>query len=266
MEDSKLRIDQIAAQLYSVRKELEQDPETTFKNLKEIGFQAVQLDGMRGHSTRDIKKLLDEYDLKVAGMHIKHRRFFEDIDGIVEEALLFGCKTVYDKYIDDEEQHLVGYQETKKQLLRVQGSLGELGFRVGLHCPEYDFNTVVEGATILDYITRQVNGLGIYAEPDTYWISVAGKDPLEEFKKFSYRAPIVHLKDFISGFAPEDMDNNLTELGRGCVNFKDIINWGDVNGVEYYCIEQDYSKIGMFNSMANSFDYLRNLSIGGQNE
>ncbi|HBA2688925.1 TPA: sugar phosphate isomerase/epimerase, partial [Enterococcus faecium] len=39
----------IAAQMYSVRKELEKDPENTFKSLKEIGFEAVQLDGMRGH-------------------------------------------------------------------------------------------------------------------------------------------------------------------------------------------------------------------------
>lgn len=249
----------IAAQMYSVRKELEKDPENTFKSLKEIGFEAVQLDGMRGHKETEIKALVDKYGFKIAGMHIKHDRFFNDRDGIISESLLFGCKTIYDKYIDDEEQHTKGYIQTKQQLVTTQATLGKLGFRIGLHCPEYDFNQTVEGRTILDYITDPVFGMAVYAEPDTYWISVAGKDPLEEFRKFSGRAPIVHLKDYIKGFAPEDMDNNLTELGNGDVDFKAIVEWGEKSGVEYYCIEQDYSKIGIFNSLAKSFDHLMSI-------
>ncbi|MCQ9211765.1 MULTISPECIES: sugar phosphate isomerase/epimerase [unclassified Streptococcus] len=249
----------IAVQLYSVRKELAKDPDETFKALKEIGFEAVQLDGMRGHSPQEIKALVDRYGFEIAGMHLKHDRFFHDIDGIIEEALLFNCKTIYDKYIDDEDQHVDGYVKTKRQLLHVQEQLKGLGFRVGLHCPEYDFNNQIDGVTVLDYITAPAYGLGLYAEPDTYWMSVAGKDPVEEFKKFSYRAPIVHLKDYKKGYDPKDMDNNLTELGSGDVRVDEIVRWGEANGVEYYCIEQDYSKIGMLQSLAKSFDYLVSL-------
>ncbi|WP_461218084.1 sugar phosphate isomerase/epimerase family protein [Lapidilactobacillus salsurivasis] len=249
----------IAAQMYSVRKELEADPELTFRTLKEIGFEAVQLDGMRGHEPEEIKELVDKYDFQIAGMHIKHDRFFNDLDGIISESLLFGCKTIYDKYIDDDDQYLEGYVKTKKQLLDAQTSLRGLGFKIGLHCPEYDFNNTIDGRTVLDYVTDPVYGMGIYSEPDTYWISVAGKDPVEEFKKFSGRAPIVHLKDYIKGFAPDDMDHNLTELGSGDLDFKSIVSWGEENGVDYYCIEQDYSKIGVFNSLSKSFDYLMSI-------
>lgn len=249
----------IAAQMYSVRAEFAADPAYTFKTLKEIGFEAIQLDGMRGHETREIKALVDQYGFAIAGMHIKHQRFFDDIDGILAESLLFGCKTIYDKYIDDEDQQTAGYQKTKERLLQVQKDFGPLDFRVGLHCPEYDFNQQVAGRQILDYLTDPVYGTGIYAEPDTYWISVAGKDPLTEFQKYSGRAPIVHLKDYLPGFAPEDMANNLTELGQGAVDFPAILNWGEQNGVEYYCIEQDYSKIGIFHSLAQSFDYLMSI-------
>ncbi|MGT2964673.1 sugar phosphate isomerase/epimerase family protein [Streptococcus acidominimus] len=249
----------IAAQLYSVRKELARNPDETFKALKEIGFEAVQLDGMCGHSPQEIKSLVDRYGFEIAGMHIEHDRFFHDIDGIIAEALLFNCKTIYDKYIDDEEQHVEGYIKTKRQLLRVQERLRGSGFRIGLHCPEYDFNNQIEGVTVLDYITAPEYGLGIYAEPDTYWVSAAGRDPVEEFKKFSHRAPIVHLKDYIKGYDPKDMAHNLTELGSGDVDFEEIVGWGEANGVEYYCIEQDYSKIGMLHSLAKSFEYLRSI-------
>lgn len=254
-----MKIEKIAAQMYSLRHELEKNPEETFKNLKEIGFQSVQLDGMRGHSIYEINELVKKYEFTVAGMHIKHERFFNDIDGIIEEAILFGSKIIYDKYIDDEEQHEEGYIKTKKQLLKVQKILGPLGFQVGLHCPEYDFNNEIQSRSVLDYITNPEFGTTILAEPDTYWMSVAQRNPVEEVKKFSGRAPILHLKDYKKGFDVKDMENNLTELGKGDVDFESIIKWGESNGVKYYCIEQDYSKIGIFNSMQQSFDYLKNI-------
>ncbi|MGM0125608.1 hypothetical protein IGI37_003007 [Enterococcus sp. AZ194] len=254
-----MEVKKIAAQMYSLRHELEKSPEETFKSLKEIGFKAIQLDGMRGHDPKEINELVKKYNFEIAGMHIKHERFFNDIDGIVAEALLFGSKVIYDKYIDDEEQHREGYIKTKNQLLKVQDMLRPLGFQVGLHCPEYDFNEKIDSKTVLDYITAPEIGLSILSEPDTYWMSVAGKNPVEEIKKFHNRAPIIHLKDYIKGFDPKDMEHNLTELGKGDVDFKAIIEWGKASGVEYYCIEQDYSHIGMFNSMQESFDYLRNL-------
>lgn len=67
------------------------------------------------------------------------------------------------------------------------------------------------------------------------------------------------MKDFLSGFELEDMDNNLVEIGQGEVDFRAIIEWGEVNGVEYYCIEQDRSKRDMFETLEASYQYLLQL-------
>lgn len=249
----------IAAQMYSVRKELAADPDKTFRELKDIGFQAVQIDGFRGHEAAEIQQLVVKYGFRIAGMHIHHRRFFDDLDGLIQEALLFDCEILFDKYIDDEEQNEAGYRATKKQLFHVQDVLRNLGFVIGLHCPEYDYPNQVDGAKVLSYITKPKAGLSLIAEPDTYWMSVAGIDPVEEIKQYAWRAPIIHLKDYKKGFDPQDMDHNLVELGKGDVDFPAIVQWGEQNGVQYYCVEQDYSHIGMFNSMRESFDYLTSL-------
>lgn len=249
----------IAAQMYSVRKEFAEDAEGTLRKLKEIGFEAVQLDGMRENDPIDVARLLEKYQLRVAGMHIKHDRFFNDLDGIIEEAYLFDCKTIYDKYIDDEEQNEQGYRKTKEVLLAAAQKLSPLGFRVGLHNPEYDYNHVVDGRKVMDYITDPVNGVCIYPEPDTYWMTVAGENPVEAIKKYSGRAPILHLKDYRSGYDVNDMDNNLMEVGSGEINMKAVVQWGEASGVEYYCVEQDYSRIGIFESLKRGFDYLVSL-------
>ncbi|PZG40410.1 sugar phosphate isomerase [Listeria ivanovii] len=251
--------EKIAVQLYSVRKEMERDLEGTFKKIHEIGFRYVQLDGMRGNNPAEVLRLLSKYELKVIGMHIKHDRFMTDLDGIIQEAYYFGCKTIFDKYIEEEDQTLAGYKATKEVLIRAVQRLNALGFRVGLHNPEYDFNALIAGRRVMDFITDPVNGICIYAEPDTYWIRAAGHDEGEFIKRYSGRAPIVHMKDFVSGFAVEDMDNNLVEIGQGEVDFRAIIDWGEANGVEYYCIEQDRSKRDMFDTLKSSYSYLLNL-------
>ncbi|MGG7178010.1 sugar phosphate isomerase/epimerase family protein [Clostridium paraputrificum] len=251
--------DKIAVQLYSVRKEFEKDCEGTIRKLKEIGFNAVQVDGMRGNDPKVVAELLKKYDMKVIGLHIKHDRFFDDLDGIIEEAYLFDCKTIYDKYIEDEDQNEDGYRNTKKVLIDAAQKLSNLGFRVGLHNPEYDFNNEVDGRVVMDYITDPVNGISVYAEADTYWITVAGKDPVEFIKRYSGRTPIIHMKDIDTSLDLNDMDNNLREVGCGDVDFESIIRWGEKNGVEYYCIEQDSSKIGMFESLKIGLENLTKI-------
>lgn len=250
----------IAAQLYSVRKEFENNPEETLKNLKEIGYQSIQIDGMRGHNAEDIAKLVKELGFSIAGMHIKHDRFFNDVKGIVKECELFECKTIFNKYIDDDDQNIAGYIKTKKRLLKVAYELSPMGYRIGLHNPEYDYLNKIESRNVLQFITDPEFNIGIYAEPDTYWMSCAGQDPVEAIKSYSGRCPIVHLKDFKSGFDRFDLANSVTEVGSGIVKMDKIVSWGMDNGVEYYCVEQDSSKIGMLNSMARSFDYLMTLN------
>ncbi|EIA19080.1 sugar phosphate isomerase/epimerase family protein [Listeria fleischmannii] len=255
--------EKIAVQLYSVRKEMEANLEETLRLLSELGVKNVQLDGMRGNPPLEVARVLKKYDLNVVGMHIKHDRFFNDLDGIIEEAYLFDCKTIYDKYIEEEDQNEAGYRKTKRALLDVAYKLSPLGFRVGLHNPEYDFKTEIDGRMMMDFVTDPENGISIYAEPDTYWISASDIDPVEYIKRYSGRAPIIHMKDYIPGFDLTDMDNNLTEIGSGTVDFKSVIEWGEQNGVEYYCIEQDRSKLDMFKSLEVSLNALKNIQISG---
>lgn len=254
--------DKIAAQMYSVRNEFEKDPEGTFKELKRIGFTAIQIDGMRGHDVKEISRLVKKYGFNIAGMHIKHDRFMTDLDGIVEECYEFGCKTIYDKYIDDDDQHTEGYLKTKEKLIEAVVKLAPLGFRIGLHNPEYDYNNEIMGRKVLDFITDPEDGYSIYPEPDTYWMTIAGENPVESIKKYSGRAPIVHIKDYHSGYDLSDIENNLAEVGEGEVDILSIIEWGESNKVEYYCIEQDYSKIGIFKSLEIGYNNL--VEIGNE--
>lgn len=249
----------LICQLYGFRNEIAKDPYTCFKKIREIGFEQVQLDGMRGHSPQVIKDALDKAGLTVSSMHIKHQRFINDVDGIMEEGDLFQCKEVYLKYIEDEFQVEYGYKFTKYALMKAAKVLMENGYEVGFHSPEYDFNTVVDGKKVMDYICEEDQGIQIHPEPDTYWLSVAKVDPLAYCKHYAGRILTLHMKDIDTSKDLMDMHENLKECGKGNVDFRSLMKWGLENDVRSFAIEQDYSKIGMYESMKQSYEYLRKI-------
>lgn len=249
----------IVCQMYGLRKEIEKDPYACFAKVKEIGFDAIQLDGMRGKDPVVIKDAIEKAGLEIDSMHIKHDRFINDVDGIIEEGILFNCKEVYLKYIEDEFQVEYGYKFTKYALIKAAKKLIEAGFEVGFHSPEYDFNTLVDGQKVMDYICAEEDGVCIHPEPDTYWLSVASVDPLSYVKQYPGRILTIHMKDIDTTKDLMDMKENLEPCGKGKVDFEGIIRWGEANGVKSYAVEQDYSKGDIFEDMKSSLQYLTEL-------
>ena len=67
----------LICQMYGFRKELEKNPYECFRRIKDIGFNEIQLDGLRGNSVETIKDALEKAQLKVSSMHIKHGRLLK---------------------------------------------------------------------------------------------------------------------------------------------------------------------------------------------
>ncbi|CAM3280261.1 hypothetical protein SB6411_00160 [Klebsiella spallanzanii] len=71
-----------AVQLYTLRHALTEDFAGTLREVKKMGWQAVQIDGLRGHSAEEVSAALHETGLKVAGMHISPQRMVNDLDAV----------------------------------------------------------------------------------------------------------------------------------------------------------------------------------------
>lgn len=249
----------IVCQMYGLRKEIEKDPHACFMKVKEMGFDAIQLDGMRGQDPQLIKDAITKAGLDVDSMHIKHDRFIFDVEGIIEEGELFGCKEVYLKYIEDEFQVEYGYKFTRHALVKAVKQLENAGFEVGFHSPEYDFNTLVDGKKVMDYICAPEEGITIHPEPDTYWLSVAELDPVSYMSQYPGAILTVHMKDIDTSKDLMDMENNLEPCGKGKVDFEAVMRWGEANGVRSYAVEQDSSRGDIYEDLKYGLLYLTQL-------
>lgn len=244
-----------AAQLYTLRDELKKDFYETLRTLRKMGWSAVQIDGLHGYPAAEIAAVLKETGLKTAGMHIGLDRMTGELDVVLEEARLFGSDCFFNHYLERDMQHEEGYRLAKRRLLEVSDKVQPLGFRVGYHHHEFELEMSVDGVPALDFILSPEEGRFIYPEIDTYWVKFANRDPLSYISKFPGKIPILHLKDMAA-----DESRTFTELGNGIIDFEPILRWGEANGVEWYCVEQDTCPGSPFDSLEASLNYLRKVT------
>ncbi|MEH7479940.1 sugar phosphate isomerase/epimerase [Neobacillus drentensis] len=244
-----------AAQLYTLRNEISKDFPGVLRELKKMGWKAVQIDGLHDYSAEEIAEVLKETGLKTAGMHISLDRMNDELESVLKEADLFGTTDFFCHYLEENRQNVDGYLKAKQDLLEVAKKVAPRGFRVGYHNHDFEFKTKIDGQFALDYILEEQEGLSLYPEVDTYWVKMAGIDPLSYIKKFPNRIPILHLKDMTN-----DERKYFAEVGTGSIDFEPILAWGEQNGVEFYAVEQDFCPGNPLDSLELSLTNLIKMS------
>jgi sugar phosphate isomerase/epimerase len=115
---------------------------------------------------------------------------------------------------------------------------GEQAKKAGLlfayhnHATEFD---VKDGIVAYDYFTTQISADILKLELDLGWVFRAGKNPVDLFKKYKGRFPLLHVKDM-------DKDGNIVPFGTGSYDFKETFKNLDIAGVKYFFIEQDFPR------------------------
>jgi len=91
----------------------------------------------------------------------------------------------------------------------------------------------------------------------------AGKDPVDYFKRYPGRYPILHIKDRKPGYGTstdvDDKPGPFIEVGRGIIEWKPILAAAPQGGVKHYFVEQDFCDRPPFESARISFEYLTKM-------
>ena len=103
-------------------------------------------------------------------------------------------------------------------------------------------------------------------ELDLCWITAAGKDPVEYFKRYPGRFPLVHVKDLkkipagpTPGALPiEQILPDVADVGTGTINWKRIFAESKTAGIEHYFVEHD-RPARPYESLEASYKYLQAL-------
>ncbi|MCP1307047.1 sugar phosphate isomerase/epimerase family protein [Paenibacillus tyrfis] len=244
-----------AAQLYTLRDELEKDFSGVLRELKRMGWSGVQISGLRGYTAEEIAAVLKETGLGTAGMHVSYEALQNELETIVEQAKLFGTRDLICPFIVADLRGEEGYRAVRGKLNEVAGKLTPLGFRLSYHNHAFEFETTVNGVSALEYLLEPSKDNAVLAEVDVYWVKKGGLDPVPFIRPYAGRMPIIHLKDMSN-----DERQTFAEVGTGVIDFIPILQWGEANGIEWYAVEQDVCPGNPLDSLQISLTNLHRMA------
>jgi sugar phosphate isomerase/epimerase len=262
-------IPRLGAQLYTVRTQLEKDFEGTLAKVAAIGFTEVEFAGYFKQTPEQVRDVLKRHRLRAPSAHID----YASLTGDKWARVIEGARTIGHSYLVNAwvEEPIRKQPDAWKRIAETYNLAGEASKRAGIqfayHNHNFEFAPLEEPAGKLPYdiLLESCDPALVKMELDLCWISAAGKDPLEYFRRYPGRFPLVHIKGLkavpaAGGAAPIDrILPDITDVGHD-----DVIDWKRIfaqfraAGIEHYFVEHDVPK-EPFDSLKTSHDYLTRL-------
>jgi sugar phosphate isomerase/epimerase len=147
-------------------------------------------------------------------------------------------------------------------------NLGKLcrsaGIQFAYHNHNHEFK-VYDGVIAYDQLLKSTDPGLVKMELDCFWMTFAGKDPVEYMHRYPGRFPLLHIKGLKAGYKPTTghfEGNPFTEVGNGIIDWKRIFEAAHgVGGLKHYYVEQDQWDRPSLESAAISAAYLKKLQV-----
>ena len=267
----------IGIQLYSVRDAVEADFAGTLKELKKMGYDAVEFAGLFNYSAKEVKAMCEEAGLIPISAHVGLGVIMKDVAKVIGDYAEIGCKYVAIPWAsaDADLPGAPGYDTFLANVRIVSAECAKHGMKLLYHNHDFEF-VKIDGKNKLDILYADTTPEELGTQVDTCWAKVGGEDPAKYVLKYSGRAPLVHIKDFvgsksakmydlIDGGAVEEgaeiVPFELRPVGYGIQDVLSIFKASEAAGAEMVIVEQDRPALDR-NSMECaklSIDYIKNI-------
>jgi len=243
----------VAVQLYSVREAFAQDAVGTLQQVARMGYAGVEFAGYAGLSARELRRLLEDCGLAVAGTHLPIDSLLGDeFERTVEFNRTLGNRFLIVPWLpDDWRASRAAWQRTAERFNAIAERLAPHGMYVGYHNHHVEF-TPLDGETFWEVLFRSTVP-SVVMQGDTGNALRAGVDVTSMFARFPGRALTVHLKEYAR-------DKPLALLGEGEVDWPQVFRACEtVGGTQWYIVEQEAYPCPPLESIARCREALRRM-------
>jgi sugar phosphate isomerase/epimerase len=223
----------IALQLYSIRHDCEKDLPGTLKAVAKMGYDGVEFAGYYGYSAEDLRKMLDDLGLRVAGTHIR----LDTLQGeILPETVAFN-RTLGNRFLivpglpEERRNSRAAWQGTAEIFNDIAAKLVDEGMVTGYHNHAIEFQPL-DGELPWDTFFGNTRD-DVVMQVDIGNALHGGGDPIPYIARYPGRAITVHLKEYSA-------TNDKALVGEGDVDWGQVFELCEsVGGTEWYIVEQE---------------------------
>lgn len=262
-------IPRLGMQLYTVRDLMAKDFDGTLASIAAIGYKEVEFAGYFDKTPQQVRETLKKHGLTAPSAHIPFANLGPDkFPAVLKAAKTIGHTYLVCPWLDDA---LRKEPDVWKKVTATLNSAGEMSQKAGIqfayHNHHFEF-VPTDGKLPFDVILETCDPKRVKIELDLFWITVAGKDPIEYFKKYPGRFPLVHVKGMTSAAptlspttpTPEAL-KQIADVGTGDkIDWKRIFSHAKEAGIQHYFVEHDVPKSPL-DSLKASYAYLSKLQF-----
>ncbi len=238
--------------LYTVRNEMGKDPKATLKAVADLGYKYIEAveykDGkFYGMLPSEFKSYTKSLGLKPISIHMGAMTT-SNADKLITDVKAAGFKYFVapvppmGMFKFDPKSRSLTMTDDVERLTSVLDTISRKAHAAGLkflyHNHAFEFEKNSKGIVPMEYMLEHLDPKYVNFQMDLYWVTKAGVDPVELFKKYPKRFKIWHVKDM-------DDQGRFAPVGKGKIDFARILKNAKLSGMKYYIVEQDQVFDGM---------------------
>jgi sugar phosphate isomerase/epimerase len=223
----------IALQLYSIREDCKKDLPGSLAAVAKMGYEGVEFAGYYGRSAPELRKMVDDLGLKVAGTHIGLDTLLGDqFAASVEFNQTIGNKFLIVPGLSEEHtKSRAAWQGAARIFNEIASKLKPLGMYTGYHNHSIEFKPL-DGEMPWDTFFGNTKP-EVVMQIDAGNALHGSADPVPFLERYPGRALTVHLKEY-------SKSNDKAIIGEGDVRWRDLFGICESTGkTQWYIVEQE---------------------------
>ena len=251
----------LGAQLYTVRQDAARDLPAVLEAVRKIGYTEVETYwDIYGHPPAELRRMINDHGLTAPSGHFD----YGGLDSKIDYAKSLGVQYVICPILPESMWlTLDGYKRAADQFNLWGETIHQGGMQFGFHNHNYEFRRFGD-ITGFETMMSRCDPKLVCIEMDCYWITQAGRDPLQMFRQYGNRIKLLHLKDRKPGFPTSQMKDaaaeHFTEVGAGTIQWQEILAVAAKNGVKHLFVERDSGDLLAMESLRISYQNLQKMS------
>lgn len=244
----------IGLQLYTFRKEMQEDALGTLKRIASLGVKQIESarsekGNYYGLTAKEMKKACTDLGMTLRSGHVHVDSKFSQT---MNEAAEAGQEYLICSTMPSNGQTVDNYKKVADSFNKTGEECKKMNLKFGYHNHSYEFESE-NGQVLYDVLLKNTDPNLVHMELDLGWVIVADKNPVDYFKNFNGRFPLWHLKDM------NMTKKQSTEFGKGGLNIVEMLKQAKQSGMKYFFIEQEEYASTPFESMKENMTYMDKL-------
>lgn len=239
----------VGIQLYTLRDAMAADVLGSLKKVSDLGYKNLELanyanNKFYGYAPKEFKKIVNDMGMEIISSHtaVESEGITQsNAKKMADDHAEMGVKYCVQPWVNDEDRTIETYKKMIGDWNEVGRIMKNVGIQFAYHNHNFEFKNIDGIVPYYDIFMPEMDADLITMEIDMYWVTKAGQDPVEMFKKYPGRFQLFHFKDMSEKMAPfyDVVKDDITSVGDGHIDFKRIWDARETAGMKYMFVEDD---------------------------